>query len=279
VVRFNATFGRVGRHGLLPLAASLDHVGPLTRTVGDAALVLSAIAGHDPRDPESADVPAEPFQEGLDAGTEGLRIGVLAAPLADADREVAAAVGRALERLADDGAELDPVTLGLLVEARAAALAILSAEATAFHHERLRDHPDWFGADVRERLQRGAVVPAVDYVRARELRERFRRELAQTFERVDVLVSPMLPVGAPPVGAATVPINDGTVEVLRATTANTREWNLVGLPAITVPCGVTGAGLPIGMQIVGPAFAESTILRVARAHERAMPEPPRMPPL
>jgi len=277
VVGLKPTFGRVSRHGLIPLAASLDHAGPLTRTVEDAALVLEAIAGHDPRDAGCADVPVERFARELERGPDGVRIGVLEAALAAADHEVTTAVRQAVERLAAAGALVRPVALDLLVEARAAVLVILSAEASAFHQERLRDHPDWFGADVRERLARGAAVAAVDYLRALELRERFRDEVARMFDGVDVLVSPMLPVGAPPVGAATVPINDSAVEVLRATTANTREWNLIGVPALTVPCGATGAGLPIGMQIVGRAFAESTVLRVARAHERAMPTAPGLP--
>ncbi|HZP43496.1 MAG TPA: amidase, partial [Candidatus Binatia bacterium] len=279
IVGLKPTFGRVSRHGLVPLASSLDHAGPLTRTVEDAALVLAAIAGKDPRDPGSADAPVEPWAEGLERGVAGVRVGVLEATLADADREVAKAVRRAIARLAEAGAEVRPVSLELLQDARAAVVVILSAEAAAVHRERLREHADWFGADVRERIERGTRVLAMDYVDALELRERFRREVARAFAGVDVLVSPMLPVGAPPVGAATVPINGAPVELLRATTANTREWNALGVPAITVPCGVTAEGLPVGIQIVGRPFDEATVLRVARAHERAMPAPVRPPAL
>ena len=268
VVGLKPTFGRVSRYGLLPLAGSLDHAGPLTRTVEDAALVLASIAGHDPRDPASADVPVSPFAEGIDDGVRGLRLGELGAPLADADAEVAAAVQVAVQGLAAAGAVVHSLELELLPAVRGAVALVLAAEATATLQDRLREHADWFGEDVRERLVRGQQVAAVDYVRAFELRRTFRREVAQAFAHVDVLVSPMLPVGAPPIGAATVPINDGAIEVLRATTANTREWNFLGLPAISVPCGFTSAGLPIGLQIVGPMFAESTVLRAARAHER-----------
>jgi aspartyl-tRNA(Asn)/glutamyl-tRNA(Gln) amidotransferase subunit A len=171
------------------------------------------------------------------------------------------------------------MTLDLLPEARAAVSTVLAAEAAAFHRDRLHEHPDWGGADVRERLVGGQAVAAVEYLRALEIRRTFQHEIDRAFARVDVFVSPMLPVGAPPVGATVVPINDGTIDVLRATTANTREWNFVGLPAVSVPCGFTSTGLPIGMQIVGRAFAESTILRVGRACEREMAGGRRVPPL
>ena len=277
VVGLKPTFGRVSRHGLVPLAASLDHAGPLARTVEDVALVLASIAGHDPRDPASAAVAAESFAARLDDGVRGLRIGILDGPLAEADAEVAEAVAAAVRGLVEAGADAISTSLPLLAEARAAVVVVLAVEATAVHHDRLREHPDWFGADVRERLLRGYTFSAVDYGRALELRCAFRQAVDQAFERVHVLVSPMLPVGAPPIGAASVPINDGTIDVLRATTANTREWNFLGLPAVSVPCGFTAARLPIGIQIVGPAFAESTVLRVARAHERRMPAHPVMP--
>jgi aspartyl-tRNA(Asn)/glutamyl-tRNA(Gln) amidotransferase subunit A len=268
VVGLKPTFGRVSRYGLLPLAPSLDHAGPMTRTVEDGALVLAAIAGHDPRDAASADVPVPPFLDDLEHGARGLRLGVLEARVTEADAEVAAAVRLAVQDLTNAGAEVRTVALELLDAIRAAVVGVLAAEASVTLEHQLREHPDWFGRDVGERLARGQQVLAVDYLRAFELRRAFRREVEQVFEHVDVLVTPMLPVGAPPIGAVSVPINDGTIEVLRATTANTREWNFLGLPAISVPCGLTSAGLPIGLQIVGPAFAEATVLRAARAHER-----------
>jgi aspartyl-tRNA(Asn)/glutamyl-tRNA(Gln) amidotransferase subunit A len=271
VVGVKPTFGRVSRHGLLALAGTLDHAGPLARTVEDAGLVLTSIAGHDVRDPASAAVAAEAFTDRLEDGVRNVRLGVLEEPLAAADVEVSRAVSAAVGRLVEAGADAIPITLPLLVDARAAVVVILFSEATAQHHERLLEHPDWFGADVRERLVRGQTYSAVDYLRALELRRAFRHVVELAFERVDVLVSPMLPVAAPPVGASTVAINDGTIDVLQATTANTREWNLLGIPAMSVPCGLTAAGLPIALQLVAPAFAESTMLRVARTHERLLP--------
>ena len=278
VVGLKPTFGRVSRYGLLPLASSLDHVGPLTRTAEDAALVLGVIAGHDPRDPASANVPVPAFSDGLERGAGGLRVGVLETRVTEADAEVASAVRGALQSLAVAGADVRPVSLALLNDARAAVVSVLAAEATVSLEEHLRAHPDWFGADVRDRLVRGQQVPAIDYVRAFEVGRRFRREVEQAFEHVDVLASPMVLVGAPPIGATEVPLNGGTIDVLRAMTANTREWNLLGLPAMSVPCGFTSAGLPIGLQIVGAAFAESTVLRAARAHERITGTPRALPP-
>src|SRR5262249_18490554 len=151
----------VSRHGLLPLAASLDHVGPLTRTVEDAALVLGTIAGHDPRDPASANVPVPAFTDGLESDARGLRVGVLEARVAEADAEVASAVRGALRSLATGGVDVRPVALGLLDDARAAVVGVLAAEATAVLEERLQAHPDWFGADVRDRLMRGRQVLAI----------------------------------------------------------------------------------------------------------------------
>jgi Asp-tRNA(Asn)/Glu-tRNA(Gln) amidotransferase A subunit family amidase len=158
VVGLKPTFGLVSRYGLLPLAGSLDHAGPLTRTVEDAALVLAAIAGHDPRDPASADIPVSAFTGRLESGAHGLRLGVIEARVAEADAEVAAAVRLAVEGLAAAGAEVRSVTLALQDAARAAVVDVLAAEATATLQDRLRAHPDWFGADVRERLARGELL-------------------------------------------------------------------------------------------------------------------------
>ena len=133
--------------------------------------------------------------------------------VAEADAEVASAVRGAVRNLAAAGAVVRPVTLGLLDDARAAVVGVLAAEATAVLEERLQAHPDWFGADVRDRLLRGQHVLAIDYLRAFELRRRFRGEVEQTFEHVDVLVSPMVLVGAPQFGATVVPINGGTIDV------------------------------------------------------------------
>ncbi len=279
VVGLKPTFGRVSRHGLIPLADSLDHAGPLARTVEDAAIVLAAIAGHDPRDPRSADVPAERYADAIEHGVRGLRIGVLEACLAEADPEVSAAIRTAVRGLEDAGAAVRPMALDLLDAARDAVVVVLGVESAAVHRDRLRDHPDWFGADVRERLLRGQALPAADYERALSLRAAFRAQLGRAFEQVDVLLTPMLLVGAPPIDAATVSIDGRDVDALRAITANTREWNLAGLPAVSVPCGFTADGLPIALQIVGRAFGEATVLRAARAHERHLAGGSPMPPL
>jgi aspartyl-tRNA(Asn)/glutamyl-tRNA(Gln) amidotransferase subunit A len=266
VVGLKPTFGRVSRWGVIELGWTQDHVGPLARTAWDAAVVLQAVAGHDPRDSHSAEVPAPDFLEGIDAGVEGLRVGVpqnyffeRLAP------EVEAAVRGAIRALEQMKAQVRPVRVESISEATEASRLTLLAEAAALYSEELRRRPLDFGADVRALLEQGQALPAADYVNAQRLRARFRAELDELFRQVDVLITATTPTVAPAIGQAAVSIGGAEEDVRLASTRLVRAFNFAGIPAVSVPCGVSSDGLPIGLHIAGRAFDEATVLRVAHA--------------
>ncbi len=268
VVGLKSTYGRVSLAGVVPLSWSVDHAGPLARTVEDVALLLTAIAGHDPRDPASAAVPVPDFCAELGRGVQGLRLGLLRAPQSErAAPEVRAAVERAARRLADAGAEVVEVEASLLAEADAISFTVMGAEAAAYHLERLRVQPDRFGADVFERLAAGAVLPAVDYVQAQRARSRLIAQVEAWFTRVDAVLLPAAARTAPEIGP-------DAARQMRAYPSPRRPFNLTGHPAVSVPCGVDAHGLPIGLQVVGRYWDEATVLRVAAAWERLAQEAP-----
>jgi aspartyl-tRNA(Asn)/glutamyl-tRNA(Gln) amidotransferase subunit A len=263
VVGLKPTFGRVSRRGVLNLSWSLDHVGPMTRTVEDAALVLDAIAGPDPADPWCTERPVDRYAAGLGAPVEGLRIGVPSDLFFEGvDAPVEQAVRAAIGVLRDRGAELVDVALPHTKDGYFPLLAILGAEASAFHAARLRDRPDDFGEDVRLRLQFGRELRATDVVVARRWQWLVREDFRRAFERCDVLATPTLPHVAPTIGAVVPREPD------RAWNRFMAPANLAGLPAISVPCGFVD-GLPIGLQVTGRPFDEATVLQVAHAYEQA----------
>jgi aspartyl-tRNA(Asn)/glutamyl-tRNA(Gln) amidotransferase subunit A len=267
VVGLKPTYGRVSRAGVFPLAASLDHVGPLTRTVRDAALVLQAIAGPDPRDPTAARWPVPDFSAELEDGARGLRLGLLEDYAADplAGPAVRAAVQQAARALAEAGAAVEPVRLPIVRQAGPVSTAIMFAEAASVHLRWLRERPDDYGADVRSRLELGALVPAVAYLRAQQARQALGAAVGALLARYDALLGPTTPITAPRSAESRAP------EVTRALVAYTRLGNLLGLPALSVPFGRDPAGLPVGVQVIGRPFAEATVLRVGRALELAAP--------
>lgn len=270
IVGLKPTYGRVPRTGVIPLAWTLDHVGPLGRRVEDVALLLGAIAGHDPADPASADVPVPDYCEGLDRGVAGLRLGLLRAPQMDeAEPEVRAAVEAAARALARDGAAVTEVQAPLLADAEAISLQIMGPEAAAYHLHRLRTNPDGFGADTRQRLELGAAQSAVDYILAQRARARLIAEVEAWFEHVDAVLLPATARTAAPIGP-------DAAALMRAYPSPRRPFNLTGHPALSVPCGRDSLGLPIGLQIVGRYWDETTVLRVAAAWERLAP--PVVPP-
>jgi aspartyl-tRNA(Asn)/glutamyl-tRNA(Gln) amidotransferase subunit A len=269
VVGLKPTYGRVSRAGALPLAWSLDHVGPLARSVADCAIVLQAIAGHDPRDPASSTLGVPDFSAGLEEGVGGLRVGVpreyffdLVEP--EVERLVRAGIG-ALEQL---GARVDEVSLPHVRDAQLAGNVIMSSEAAAWHSTWLRERPHEYGPDVLQRIRGGLLVRATEYLHSQQLRTLLQQDFARAFEQVDVVVGPTVPIVAPPIGRTFEP--GGPLNVSPRAVANraTVPCNLTGMPAISVPCGFAD-GLPVGLQIMGAAFAEPLVLRVAAAYERA----------
>ena len=263
------TYGRVSRHGAHPLCWSLDHVGPMARSVEDLAIALRAIAGHDPRDPASARARVPDYGRALRRDLKGVRVGLPRGLYFDRlQDEVRGAVNEAAGALRRLGARVQEVDVPGLADASTAAFITLFAEAASSLERWHRERPEDLGADVRGRLDVGAEVTATEYLKAQRVRRVARARFLRAFERVDVLVTPQLPITAPLMTEAHVTI-DGTSEAVPAAlTRFTRITNLVGLPSLSVPCGFSAAGLPIGLQVVGAPFDEPTVLRVGHAYER-----------
>ena len=270
-VGLKPTYGRASRFGVASLSWSLDHVGPLTRNVTDAALVLNAMAGYDSRDPASVDLPVPDFTAGLDRGVQGLRIGVPSNYFTErTDPEVTAAVSAAVTLLEGLGAEIVEVRIPRADSIQAAEWGILMPEASAYHRHAMRAAPELYTAEVRAFLEVGETILATDYIDALRMRQLIKQDWEQMFTGIDVLIAPTVPVPAVPAEDPQAYWPDGTVET--ATDVMVRlsaPGNLTGLPSVSVPCGFSSAGLPMGMQIIGGPFEESTILTVARTYELA----------
>ncbi|MEK7879279.1 MAG: amidase, partial [candidate division NC10 bacterium] len=273
------TYGRVSRAGVLPLAWSLDHVGPMTRSAADAALMLSAMAGYDPRDPTSSVLPVPDYSAALTGQVKGLRIGLLRpAFLDDADPAVRGGVEQAAKTLEGLGARVEEVELPSAIHAAGASFAILASEALTYHEEWMKSRAQDYAHDVRDRLRMGAFVAATQYLRAQRTRAVLRNEVDGLLAARELLLAPATPVVATPVGQNEVTLNGQTVDVRSTLTRFTRVFNLTGHPVASVPCGFTPGGLPIGMQIVGRPFDEATVLRAADAYQRATDWHSRRPP-
>ncbi len=269
-VGLKPTFGRVSRYGVMPLGFSLDHMGPLTRTVRDAALALQAIAGHDPRDPSSSRAPVAEYMPPEDIRLSGVRIGLPENFYFDrVDSEVRDAVQRAARLAAEAGAELVPLRVPDIEALNTVGRVILLSEATAIYESQL-DQRDLFGADVLTLLDQGRLLKATGYVNAQRLRRSLAREFSAIWNRVDCLFTPTTCVVAPRIGQSTVMIDGVEEDVRLAATRLVRAINLLGVPAISLPCGMHSSGLPMGLQIVGRAFQEAPLLRVAAAVEDAL---------
>jgi aspartyl-tRNA(Asn)/glutamyl-tRNA(Gln) amidotransferase subunit A len=262
VVGLKPTCGRVSLRGVIPLSWNLDHAGPMARGVRDAALLLQVIAGYDALDPACADVPVDDYLAHLEEGVAGWRIALAGGGYFDeTDAEVGAAVQSAARAFASLGARVEQVELSWMREAALANGVMVQADAAAYHRERLAQHPDWFGADVRQRLQAGAACASTDYALARRTQAETRRKFENLFADYDILLTPTTPIPAP--------LIEGTdaIEQARRLTRFTAPFNLTGLPALSLPCGVTSAGLPVGLQIVSGAWQEAKVLRAGRAYE------------
>jgi aspartyl-tRNA(Asn)/glutamyl-tRNA(Gln) amidotransferase subunit A len=271
IVGLKPTWGRVSRAGVMPLSWSLDHLGPMTRTVRDAALLLRVIAGHDPRDATSSRRRVADYVAELDRPLGPVRIGIPANYfLDDVDPEVAAAVRAAREALAALGAHVQPVTVP-----DPALLARLShvvgrAESAAVHAVVLRERPQELGSVVRSRLQLGVGIPAVEYLQALRLRARLTRQFVlDVFGRVDVLLTPVIPEPPPLLSAVTAGGDVAVVERMGRFSRLTRPFNGLGLPALSVPAGRSRTGVPLAVQFAGRPFDEATVLRVGHAWEQA----------
>ena len=268
-VGLKPTYGRVSRRGVASLSWSLDHVGPLTRTVADAALVMNAIAGYDRADPASVDVPVPDFTERQDIA--GLTIGVPTNYYTErVDPRVATAVAAAIAVLVEQGARVREIEIPLPQYVLPTEWAIMLPEASAYHQEMLRNSADLYTEDVRLFLEVGELVLATDYIKALRARTLIQQRWRDMFADIDVLIAPTLTAPALPVDDPSVSWPDGSTESATDTYVRfSAPANVTGLPSLSVPCGFTDSGLPIGMQIIGKPFAEPVLLAVGQTYESA----------
>jgi aspartyl-tRNA(Asn)/glutamyl-tRNA(Gln) amidotransferase subunit A len=265
VVGLKASFGRVSLRGVLPLSWNLDHVGPLTRSVKDAALLLEVLAGYDPDDPACCDTPVGEYLKGLEGGIKGWKLALAVGEFMQVSQpEVLSAVQAAAQVMGGLGASVEPVELDWLYDAALANGKIVQADAAAVYREKLEQQPESFGADVRQRLETGLATPSSEYIRARRLQAEFRRASELFFREYDALLLPSTPIPAIPIEGI-----ENSASQAPTLTRFTAPFNLTGLPALSLPCGFSSNGLPIGLQIVCGPWQEARLLRAGYAYERA----------
>jgi len=262
LVGLKPTYGRISLDGIMPLSWNLDHAGPITRRVEDAALMLQVMGGYDENDPVSVKTLPGDYQSHMRDGMQDRKVALAVGNYIEgSDSEVNHAVRVAAFALKELGVSVDEVNMDFLQDAWEAARTMLHVDAAAYHRKRLNEHPDWFGDDVRERLMIGVNTPAIDYALARRAGVKTRRKLDMLFELYDVLILPTTPIAAPEIEG------ENALERAAQLTRFTNPFNLTGLPALSVPCGFTSEGLPIGMQIVSRPWNEAGVLRAGYAYQ------------
>jgi aspartyl-tRNA(Asn)/glutamyl-tRNA(Gln) amidotransferase subunit A len=262
IVGLKPTYGRCSRAGVATLSWTLDHTGPMARSVDDCAHLLQALAGHDPLDPASSRAPVADYVGGIDRPIRGLRVGVPRDYFFDgADAEVTEAFEAAMATLRGLGADVRDVTIPSIWDAPSF-MVIMASEAFSYHERDLREHPELYGDLLRERLMSGGLYTGAEYVQAMRLRERLRNEMLDVLRGVDLLATPTSPKPAPTFAT----MWDTTLGFPRS---NTPPFNLSGLPTLALPCGFARAGLPLSLQLSGRPFDEATVLRAGHAYERA----------
>jgi aspartyl-tRNA(Asn)/glutamyl-tRNA(Gln) amidotransferase subunit A len=272
IVGLKPTFGRVSIHGTVPLSPSFDHVGPLARSVVDTAILLGIIAGRDPLDATSSAQRVDNFRGALGKPIRKFRLGrPRELYWENLDGDVRRAAETAVRDMEKRGAVVREVSLPHLNDSLAAATDISLAEATYSHEAAgyFPAHAADYSEEVRQRIEAGGKISAVKYLAGMEVRKRLLAEFDAVFRDVDAVISPTTPVPAPPIGAENIEIEGRQIGVRPALVGLCRPANFTGLPAISIPCGYTREGLPIGLQLIGRAFDESTLLRIAYSYERA----------
>jgi len=271
IVGLKPTFGRVSKYGCYPLAWSLDHIGPMTKTVKDAAGLLGVIAGYDKNDPTSANAPTEDYVSKLTGDVKDLGIGINEEYyFKDVDSDVEKLVREGIKKLEGMGAKVEEVEIPALKYSEYAELVTSLSEASAIHHRDLQKRPDDFGDDIRLLFELGELFSSVDYLQAQQLRRQLKQDFQKAFAKVDVLIAPTLPVMSPDIGSDFAELNGKEVDLIDNFIRFMGPCNLAGLPAMSVPCGFKD-GLPVGMQIIGAAFNESTVLNTGYAFEKTNP--------
>ena len=272
-------WGRVSRYGVMPGVWSMDTLGPISRRVEDAAITLGAIAGYDPKDPYTWNTPVPDYANALDGNIGGMRVGVIAEEIRSeaADPEVSAAVVAATKVLGELGASVEEVSLPLTRHMTDISGLLIRVESSAYHRRSIRERLQDYGHDNQIGLLTGSIVPAQVYYKAQKLRTLLRNQVLKALEQYDVLALPTSAQTAPRIQESDRIITDKeSAEQLPF--MRTSAFNLASTPAISVPCGFSAAGLPIGLQITGRPGAEETVLKVAHAYEQATPWHTMRPP-
>jgi aspartyl-tRNA(Asn)/glutamyl-tRNA(Gln) amidotransferase subunit A len=272
VVGIKPTFGRISRAGIVPHSWSLDHAGPLSRSVADSALALDVLSGFDPADPATVNMSKTNFVESLDQQIKGLRIAVCRNYFFDSNEaQVNESVELAIEQFKRAGAIVFDVTIPLLEFSLGAIYAIELASSSAYHAQNIRKGlVSHFTDDVRTLVEMGQLVSGTDYLKAEQYRRVLGEEIQKIFSSAHAILTPTSPLTAWEIGTWKVAVtNEKQESVLAASWRLTYPWNLVGLPAISLPCGFNSLGLPIGLQLIGQPLDEATVLRLADAYERS----------
>jgi len=271
IVGLKQTHGRVSKYGVYPLAWSLDHVGPMTKTVKDAAGLLQVIAGYDKNDPTSIDVPVDDYVGKVTGDVKGLVIGVNEDYFFnEVDDGIEKIVRGAIDALVAQGAKVKEVKIPTLKYAEWAELVTSLSEASAIHHSDMLTRPDDFGHDIRMLFELGELPSAVDYLQAQQVRRQLKQDFQNAFNEVDILMMPTLPVLPNDIGDDWADLNGKKVDLIDNIIRFTGPGNLTGLPALSVPGGFS-KGLPVGVQFMGPAFGEAAILNAGYAFEQTNP--------
>ena len=264
IVGFKPTFGRVSLRGVFPLSWNLDHVGPLTKCVKDAASMLQVISVYDPIDPASTKMLTGDYLGHLVDDVAGRKIALgIGEYIESADSEVLTAVRETIHVFESIGCKVQEANVDWMREAALANKTMTQSDGAAVHRERLKEHPDWFGEDIRRRLEDGAKTTSTEYILARRAQAEVKKRCEHFFESYDFLITPTTPIAAP-----TIEGHDA-VEQAGRLTRFTAPFNLAGLPALSLPCGFTKEGLPIGLQIISRAWADAKVLNAGYAFEQA----------
>lgn len=269
VAGLRPSIGRVSNHGIVPLAWTLDTAGPMCRTVRDCAAMLQAIAGYDARDGQTSNVPVPDYGADLERGLDGVRVALVKDfSLAGLQPDVESAMRAAIEALEGAGVSVREVQLPDLEPSISALLTVDIAEPAAYHAAWLRERPEEYGDDVRQLLEVGELYLATHYIQAQRYRTVLRDNVAEVLRDADVVITPTVPFTAPPVGAIEVEMESGDMlDIITAVMRYNALPPLTGMPAMSVPCGFSDEGMPIGMQLIGRAFDEGTVLRVGHGYQ------------
>ena len=282
LVGIRPSWGRVSRYGVLGASWSMDTVGPISRTTADCAMTLGAIAGYDPKDPSTWDVPVPDYLSMLTGEIRGLKVGVIQERVDTeaVDPEVRDNVVQAIAVLGELGADIQEVSIPLIVHSAAISNTIILTDAAGVHRQGIDEHLGEYDHNIQIRLLVGSIIPAQAHQKAVKLRQVLRQQILDALEKVDVLVMPTSSIPASPIPTkAGIGSKQEVLDGLAGRRSFTAPFNVANTPALSINCGFTSQNLPVGFQIAGKPFGEGTLFRVAQAYEQATDWHTRRPPM